>query len=208
MQKRFWIKWILILGIILSNNSVSYANKFISGMSVRQKGGAQLWVDNCSRCHNYRSPTEFTPNQWNTIMLHMRFQGGLTCQEAKEVLDYLTQSSLSEFKTKTTSTPPAPPNAPTTQAAKKTGKIVAAKLSGRAIYQKTCIGCHGSDGKGIGPAFPDFTKKGGVLSQPNNVLLNNIIHGKGGMPPRGGNPTLSDDELKAALDYIKSAFAS
>ena len=80
--------------------------------------------------------------------------------------------------------------------------------SGKAIYQKTCVACHGTNGKGIAPSFPDFTKKGGVLSQPSGVLLNNIKQGIGSMPAKGGDPALTDQDLKAALDYIENTFAS
>lgn len=207
MRRRFWMRFVLITGIVLNQYSISYAGKLISGSDAHQESGAELWVDNCSRCHNYRSPTEYTPNQWNTIMLHMRFQGGLTGQEAQKILDYLTESSISEFKSATTSSS-SQQNGEANQSSKTTIKNGQSKPSGKLIYEKNCTGCHGSDGKGTGPSFPDFTKKGGVLSQPSNVLLNNIIHGIGGMPPKGGNPSLSNDDIKAALNYVKSTFAS
>ena len=202
MQNHFWIKLVFILtGIIFNGFSISYASKLISASSNKNMSGVQLWADNCSRCHNARSPTEFTPNQWNTIMLHMRIQGGLTGQEAKAVQEYLIEASLSEFKTVTT----ASTNQQDTQS-NASGKT-AITSSGKAVYQKTCIACHGADGKGIGPSFPDFTKKGGVLTHPSGVLLNNIKQGIGSMPAKGGNPNLSDEDLKAALDYIKNTFA-
>ncbi|MHB1947574.1 MAG: cytochrome c5 family protein [Gammaproteobacteria bacterium] len=211
MQIRFWIKWMLMIGVMITQYSTCYAEKFISAQSTQHKSGAQLWVDNCSRCHNYRSPTEFTPNQWNTIMLHMRFQGGLTDQEAKEILDYLTQSSLSEFHAKTiTKTNQSPAQTHVNLGTKPTSiksEKALGKTSGKAIYTSNCVACHGSNGKGVGPSFPDFTQKGGVLNQSSNVLLNNIIHGIGGMPPRGGNPSLTDSDLKVALDYIKRTFS-
>lgn len=207
MQIRFWIKWMLIMSVMITQHSTCYAEKLISGQSTQGKSGAQLWVDNCSRCHNYRSPTEYTPNQWNTIMLHMRFQGGLTDQEAKEILDYLTQSSLSEFQAKTITKTNQSQAQTHKNLGVKTTPIKTEKASGKAIYTNNCVACHGFNGKGVGPSFPDFTQKGGVLNQPSNVLLNNIIHGIGGMPPKGGNPSLTDSDLKAALDYIKRTFA-
>jgi len=78
--------------------------------------------------------------------------------------------------------------------------------SGEAIYNKTCVACHGANGKGISPAFPDFTQNGGVLSQPYDVLLHNAIHGIGRMPPKGGYPSLSDKDITASLDYIMQHF--
>ncbi len=36
------------------------------------KGGAQLWAENCMRCHNIRSPGSLSPVQWEVAMMHMR----------------------------------------------------------------------------------------------------------------------------------------
>ena len=94
MLSRSWMQYILMIGILFNVYSVSYAGKLFSGLGTPQKSGPQLWVDNCSRCHNYRAPTEYTPNQWNTIMMHMRIQAGLTGKEAKEILAYLSDASL------------------------------------------------------------------------------------------------------------------
>ena len=36
------------------------------------KQGAKLWPVYCAQCHNARPGSEFSPAQWNTIMMHMR----------------------------------------------------------------------------------------------------------------------------------------
>src|SRR5713101_5289472 len=41
--------------------------------------GARLWPVYCSQCHNARPSSEFSPQQWNTIMMHMRTQSCNTC---------------------------------------------------------------------------------------------------------------------------------
>lgn len=86
-------------------------------------------------------------------------------------------------------------------------KTATSTASGKSIYNKTCVACHGVDGRGVAPSYLDFTQKGGVLSQPYNVLLQNIIRGIGSMPPKGGYPALTDKDMEAALDYIMSHFA-
>ena len=53
------------------------------------KGGAQLWTENCSRCHNTRSPDYYTPGQWALVMQHMRVRGYLTGEETRQVTAFL-----------------------------------------------------------------------------------------------------------------------
>ncbi len=51
--------------------------------------GARTWADNCSRCHNMRDPKELRDDQWRVVVSHMRVRGGLTGQEARDVLAFL-----------------------------------------------------------------------------------------------------------------------
>lgn len=55
--------------------------------------GAQTWADNCSRCHNMRDPKELRDDQWRATVAHMRVRGGLTGQEARDVLAFLQGSN-------------------------------------------------------------------------------------------------------------------
>lgn len=83
---------------------------------------------------------------------------------------------------------------------------------GAAIYAQTCVACHGSDGRGRIPGAPDFTKKGGVLSKPHSALQVHIEHGFSSqsspisMPPRGGNPGLTDQDIRDVHAYLHKAF--
>jgi cytochrome c5 len=58
-----------------------------------QEGGAQLWADNCMRCHNGRPPEEFSGAQWDTIVHHMRLRANLTGEEAREIVAFLKASN-------------------------------------------------------------------------------------------------------------------
>jgi hypothetical protein len=53
------------------------------------KGGAQLWTENCSRCHNLRSPDYYTPGRWALVTEHMRVRGYLTGAETRAVTAFL-----------------------------------------------------------------------------------------------------------------------
>jgi cytochrome c5 len=43
---------------------------------------------------------------------------------------------------------------------------------------------------------------GAALAQGKPALYNSALKGKGAMPAKGGNATLSDDAVKAAVDYM------
>lgn len=77
---------------------------------------------------------------------------------------------------------------------------------GRAIWMDNCEGCHGY---GVGgapiPMKPrDWQSR---LTKDIDVLYDHAINGFFGpddtlMPERGGNPQLSDDQVRAAVDYV------
>lgn len=60
--------------------------------SAAEKSGAQLWAENCVRCHNIRSPSNYSPAQWEVAMMHMRIRANLTPEEHKKILEFLKSS--------------------------------------------------------------------------------------------------------------------
>ncbi len=54
--------------------------------------GAILWPVYCNTCHNARPAAEFSPAEWNMIIMHMRTQANLTGEDARSVLEYLKDS--------------------------------------------------------------------------------------------------------------------
>ncbi|MCH8246124.1 MAG: hypothetical protein IH951_06925 [Bacteroidetes bacterium] len=65
--------------------------------------GARLWANNCTRCHNARSPLERNDREWLTIMNHMRARANLTKTEAAAITAYLQMVNLQEGNNSTTS---------------------------------------------------------------------------------------------------------
>ena len=57
------------------------------------KSGAELWAQNCVRCHNIRSPSNYSPAQWEVVMMHMRVRANLTPEEHKKILEFLKAGS-------------------------------------------------------------------------------------------------------------------
>ena len=87
-----------------------------------------------------------------------------------------------------------------------TGAVLAADAdAGKAVYTKSCVSCHGADGKG-NPAMAkvmsglDITAKE-VTQKSDDELLKAIAEGKGKMPAQ---KSLSKDEQKQVLSYVRS----
>ena len=55
--------------------------------------GVLLWQQNCGRCHNYRSPSEFSDAEWSIILQHMRVRVPLTGQQQKAILKFLQSAN-------------------------------------------------------------------------------------------------------------------
>ena len=76
---------------------------------------------------------------------------------------------------------------------------LAAAADGKAVYEKTCAGCHE---KGIAGALKlsDKAKWAPITKQGADALTASVMKGKGAMPPKGG--AASDADVKAAVEYI------
>jgi cytochrome c5 len=88
----------------------------------------------------------------------------------------------------------------------KTGETqaVAGKADGKKVYESTCMACHGA-GVANAPKFGDKKAWAMHLMHGTEHVYENALKGKGAMPPKGGNLTLSDAEVKAAVDYMLGA---
>jgi len=68
---------------------VSFLFGCSSDLSDAEKSGAQLWGENCGRCHNIRPPSSLTDAQWDVAVLHMRTRANLTEIEAEKITSFL-----------------------------------------------------------------------------------------------------------------------
>lgn len=94
---------------------------------------------------------------------------------------------------------PAPaPAAPVAEAAADGGK-------GAELFKKTCAMCHQTGVAGA-PKLGDKADWGPRIAQGPDTLYKHAIEGfngaKGAMPAKGGNPALSDDEIKVIVDFM------
>jgi len=76
---------------------------------------------------------------------------------------------------------------------------------GAATYNGTCVGCHGTGAAGA-PKVGDKAAWKARIAQGKETMYKIALHGKPGtaMMAKGGNAGLSDDAVKAAVDYMVS----
>lgn len=72
---------------------------------------------------------------------------------------------------------------------------------GQQIVSQACAACHAS-GLMESPRIGNARDWAPRLEKGMDTLYANAINGINMMPARGGNPSLSDDEVKAAVDYM------
>ena len=143
----------------------------------------------------------------------------LTDQELKRVITYMANKAGGTFPDPDAVAPAdaaasgeaasapaaegvAPADAPKADAAKAEDKGAAAGgADGKKVYEASCQACHG----GAVPGVPHVGKKedwAPRIKQGKDTLHKHAIEGFNAMPAKGGNGSLSDDEVKAAVDYM------
>ena len=99
---------------------------------------------------------------------------------------------------------PAPVVTAAVPAAAPAAAAPAAASDGKKIYETTCVACHGAGIAGA-PKFGDKAAWAPRIKTGMPTLYQTAIAGKGAMPPKGGNLSLSDADVKAAVDYMVGA---
>jgi cytochrome c5 len=87
-------------------------------------------------------------------------------------------------------------------ASPKAGRTEAGK--GKSVYDASCMACHGSGVAGS-PKLGDKSAWAPRLKAGLEALYGSALKGKAAMPPKGGNASLADADVKAAVDYMVSA---
>ena len=91
----------------------------------------------------------------------------------------------------------------TAAAAEASNSGGAAKVDAAATYQSACFACHGTGAAGA-PKLGDKAAWGPRISKGKDTLYDHALHGFNAMPAKGGNAGLSDDTVKAVVDYLVS----
>ena len=90
MKKSILISLLTIKVIIFSSllfNGCSVSKK------VSDKSGAQLWSENCARCHNAPAPGEFNNDNWEIVGQHMRVRANLLQPEIDKIVGFLKSAN-------------------------------------------------------------------------------------------------------------------
>ena len=87
-------------------------------------------------------------------------------------------------------------------------------VAGQEFYTTTCSACHGPTGEGIPGLGKDMTASEFIAGKTDQELVEFIKVGRDpgdplnttgiGMPARGGNPALSDEDLYHIVTYIRT----
>jgi cytochrome c5 len=94
---------------------------------------------------------------------------------------------------------------PAEQASSGPPAAAAETPSGESVYSSSCVACHGAGVAGA-PKIGDAGAWQARIGQGKDTLYEHAINGfqgqAGFMPAKGGNASLSDDAVKAAVDHM------
>jgi cytochrome c5 len=76
-----------------------------------------------------------------------------------------------------------------------------AAADGKQVFDSTCTACHATGVAGA-PKLGDKAAWAPRVQQGMDTLMQSALKGKNAMPPKGGNGSLSDAQVQAAVEYM------
>jgi cytochrome c5 len=198
-----------------------------------EKTGQQVVETVCGACHTtgaLNAPKIGDKEKWKALIAEghdqltqtaikgiraMPPRGGnpdLTDTEIARAVAYMANQAGASFKEPAAKPAAAAPAAPAATTAAATpapaGAAPAAAKGGdagkgKSVYDTTCAACHGSGVAGA-PKVGDKAAWAPRIKAGLDALHASALKGKGAMPPKGGNPSLPDADIAAAVDYMVS----
>lgn len=87
-------------------------------------------------------------------------------------------------------------------------------VDGKTLYGQTCAACHGMDAKGLPKLGKDLTTSTFISDKSDKDLLQFVEQGRlpsdplnttgVAMPPKGGNPALTDQQIMDIISYVRT----
>ena len=206
-----------------------YTLKDVNAPKVLQSGEA-VYTAVCAACHTSGAagaPKLGDAGAWkariaqgyDTLVQHaiggiraMPAKGGnpdLDDIEVARAVAYLANQGGASFKEPAAPAAAAPATAPAAAAAPAAPAAAApvAAADGKKTFETACIACHGAGVAGA-PKFGDKAAWAPRVKQGSALLYEHALKGfqgkAGMMPPKGGS-SASDEEVKAAVDYMVNA---
>lgn len=97
--------------------------------------------------------------------------------------------------------PEAQPPVEAPAAAAAPEEMQAAAVDGQKIYQSSCQVCHAAGIAGA-PKLGDKDAWAPRIAKGNDVMFSSVKNGLNAMPPKGACMGCSEDELRAAVEYM------
>jgi cytochrome c5 len=190
-----------------------------AGGAKQLKTGEQVFQTVCTACHTagiakapkFGNKADWAPRiragQKALVQVALKGEGAmpprggasdLSDLEVERAVIYMANAAGANFKE------PAAARAQVAAATPAPESKAVAAADGKRVYETTCIACHGL-GVANAPRLGDKKAWAMHLMHGTEHLYQNALKGTGAMPPRGGNLTLSDVEVKAAVDYMVNA---
>lgn len=123
--------------------------------------------------------------------------------EVKRAVVYMANQSGANWQEPESKPAPAAPaaTAAATAPAATTAPAKTDAAKGKAVYEANCVACHAAGVAGA-PKAGDKAAWAPRLKGGMDALYANSIKGKNAMPPKGGNLSLADADVRAAVDYL------
>lgn len=190
-----------------------------------EKSGQQVFEAVCTTCHTpgalgapkFGNKSDWGPRigqGYETLVKHalegirqMPPRGGasdLSDVEVERAVAYMADAAGAKFKAPEAAAPATAAAAPAAGAAAGASAGAAPKADpakGKAVFEGTCVACHGTGVAGA-PKVGDKAAWGPRVSQGYATLYDHALHGIRAMPAKGGNASLSEADIANAVGYL------